>query len=113
MAKQLKNLEIDEISLVDKGANAGAKVLIFKRDSGDDRELVEKCLTAVRKEDVSGLQVADFEGALHSLAQDHADPTGQGYNCGLCRGSRDRGRPKFIHGPDLCGRASSRAQIRR
>ena len=80
MEKKLLDLTIDEVSLVDKGANPGAKVVVFKRDSDAGQLLVSKCLDAMAKEDVSKCSVEDFEGALHSLAQDHADRTGEGYH---------------------------------
>jgi hypothetical protein len=38
MARRLTNLRIDEISSVDKAANAGARIVLMKRDGGADLE---------------------------------------------------------------------------
>jgi hypothetical protein len=40
MAKQLTKLVINEVSSVDRGANEGAKVLLWKRDDTDDTPLL-------------------------------------------------------------------------
>ena len=41
MPTQLSNIELDEVSLVDKPANEGAKILLFKR-ANPDRQKVDK-----------------------------------------------------------------------
>jgi len=79
MAKQLLDLEIDEISLVDQPASKHAKVVIFKRDASGDKDLVSKCLEAVSKGDVSECTAGDFEQALDTLAKDRADRTGENF----------------------------------
>jgi hypothetical protein len=71
MANKLTDIEIDEISLVDKGANAKAKVLLYKRDQGRGRDIISKCLDAVEKGDVSSLEPAHFEQALEQLTRLH------------------------------------------
>ena len=47
MKKLLINMALDEISLVDKGANPGARILIFKRAEDGLAELRKSCGTAV------------------------------------------------------------------
>ena len=38
MARKLKSLEIEEVSLVDDPANAEAEILLFKRNDGDNKD---------------------------------------------------------------------------
>ncbi|MFB3778336.1 MAG: hypothetical protein ACE141_12015, partial [Bryobacteraceae bacterium] len=71
MAKQLKDIEIDEISLVDRPANPGARVRLFKREDplNSGKALIEKCLDAFESNDYREVTKEDFEGALDHLAQ--------------------------------------------
>jgi len=77
---KLEDLEIDEVSLVDKGAVKGAKILLYKRDSTGDRDLVSKCLSAVSKGRASDCSREDYEGALDELAKERADKTGETFH---------------------------------
>lgn len=45
----LKDVQIDEISLVDEPANPGAAILLFKRDSGSAVDRAKAALEGVRK----------------------------------------------------------------
>jgi hypothetical protein len=60
MPKKLEDLEIDEVSLVDRPSNPGAKVTIFKRG-----ETISK---------------AEIEAMLDRLAQERADRSGEDFH---------------------------------
>ena len=64
-ARLLKELEITELSLVDRGSNPGAEVLIWKRDSIDFNKLenvsVEKLTAAMKAVDYKKLGVTPEE----------------------------------------------------
>lgn len=51
MATRLSNIELDEVSLVDKPANEGAKILLFKRKDAVEQTAFEKRVEDMRKRD--------------------------------------------------------------
>ena len=82
----LKNLEIDEVSFVDVGANPHARIIFSKRlEEGDQQmsenntfainksmpnfALVSKCVTKARSKDYSGLTRADIDTAIETITK--------------------------------------------
>jgi len=71
MTTKLKNLRVDRVDLVDKGANPGANVLLFKRDTedgmSDTKDVVEQ-IEQVREE-----QKGFFAKVLSALTPEKVD----------------------------------------
>lgn len=86
MPNQLKDVVLDEISLVDRPANPHSRVMLWKRDGSGDADpvsrclLVAKCLAAIEKADLSGLDPAEFEEALDALARERVQSSGENYH---------------------------------
>ncbi|MBQ3451885.1 MAG: hypothetical protein IJG32_06450 [Selenomonadaceae bacterium] len=72
---ELKNLEVDEVSLVDAGANPEAKILLTKRDAHDNilQRLSDKLAAQIQKfEEAEFLQVAKRYEILGEKAEELA-----------------------------------------
>lgn len=72
--RELKNLKIDEISLVDKGANQHAMVTIAKRDGEEGQEMNEFYDSEGTPVDVDGLDIGDVvydgDGQAYEMSTD-------------------------------------------
>lgn len=66
MSKKLTNLQIEEVSLVNRGANQQAHILLVKRDSGMEKTMTPEELAAQQKE------LADAKAALAKATEELA-----------------------------------------
>lgn len=84
MPTELTEMEYDEVSLVDSGANQHAHVTLYKRDEGDGvvkDEEVEDIEVSAEDLDALGDEVADVLGNLpdEEDVEKHGDPSRLGY----------------------------------
>jgi hypothetical protein len=70
MPRILRNLKIDEVSSVDRGANGGARVVLYKRDDGDGGEGPSAQHLRELAELISQSENVSVEEALHWLIFD-------------------------------------------
>ena len=76
---QLTDMQFDEVSLVDRGANQYAKTVIAKRDSGDgmEPEIIDEDGNALSLDDLEvGTVVVDDEGSEFVVEEDYDDEDG-------------------------------------
>jgi hypothetical protein len=70
MATRLKQLRLDEVSLVDRGANQHAHVALFKRDfSADDRERLASSGAALPDGSFPIENTGDLENAIRAIGR--------------------------------------------
>jgi hypothetical protein len=89
---RLSDLELDEISFVDKGANPLARIVISKKGEPMDENtsfaisknhpaaaLISKCVTAARSGNYSGLTRQEIDHVLDTVAKSVAEERGIDY----------------------------------
>jgi len=65
MPKVLRNLVLDEISLVDSPANPGARVLLFKRNTSEEQDMPDDATKGLTPEQLETLKKSDELVAAH------------------------------------------------